>query len=76
MGPQDWKALQVTFETADIPPEDDVIMAKSSSSLVYNKYVKAAHSSENWKNKLKTNPKPLFECQGQSFGDREGAVAE
>ena len=47
MGPQDWKALQVTFETADIPPEDDVIMAKSSSSLVYNKYVKAAHSSEN-----------------------------
>jgi len=52
MQPQHWRALQVTLDTAEIPPEDDVSMAQGSSSIVYHKYMKVASSSDSYNKQL------------------------
>jgi len=42
------------FETENLPLEDNILMAKISSSVVYKKYVRATHPSETFKNKFES----------------------
>lgn len=49
---QEYKASNFIFETIDVPPKDNIMMEKISKSIIYNKYVKEAHSSETFKKKF------------------------
>ena len=42
MKPHNWKSLQVTLDTANLTPEDNVEMAQRSNIIVYSKYIQAA----------------------------------
>jgi hypothetical protein len=48
---EDWRAAQVKIKTYELPPIDNIRLAKSSSNVVYDGYVKAAFENEKFKRK-------------------------
>ena len=49
---QDWRDLQVTIDTSRIPRENDISVAQSTRSIMYDKYLKFSNSSEELQKKF------------------------
>lgn len=47
MRAKDWKAAQVRFRTFQFTPSDNIRMAQSNNTMVYEKYYRATKENEN-----------------------------
>lgn len=54
MTPKNQRASQLRFQTSELPPSDNIWMAKSTNNMVYYKYFKASRDSDNIKWKVES----------------------
>lgn len=54
MRPEDWRAAQVKIKTFELPPTNNIGMAKSSNNVTYDGHIKAAFENEKFMRKSRS----------------------
>jgi hypothetical protein len=52
MGTEDGKVAQVKLQTSGLPPIDTVRIAKNTSNMVFNKYIRTSHENKHFTRKV------------------------